>query len=516
MRDGDPVTNSESLISIDYLNRPAGFPATEAGRSISNFMHMIWRMRPDLQAKFDLEDARGRERFISWYAWAAPREFRIPAVIPTSDGSTPAPSDLLYGMKALAERASRFGQWLPLSVRRRMLRLWTRLAIMLSARGIGARAGAGMETQTSPPGVNLIGYANGMLSLGEHLRHTAAAFATTDCPTGILDYRNGARDRQQPGAEQVALAGSNRFSVNLFHINADQMLNAYCHFGHSFFQHHYNIGFWAWELEKFPNGWAPVIDLLDEVWAPSRFVQQAVAAVTDKPVTLVPQCVELPPFARRNRAYFGLPADACLFVFVFDFLSYIDRKNPLGAIRAFKTAFPRGDEQAGLVLKVMNGDEKDSRWKAMLAEIGGDGRIIVINERMSRGDSLALMDCCDCFLSLHRSEGFGRGPAEAMLLGKPVIVTGYSGNVDFTLPDNSFLVDYRLVPVQAGEYVFGEGQVWAEPDVEQAAGHMRTVHEGSASVAAVALRGQAYVRATLSAHRTGALMVERLASLGLV
>ena len=499
---------------IDHLHAPVGLPPTRKGETISNLMHLIWRARPDLQAAFDLDEPRGRERFIRWYRDAAPREFRIPALIPV-DGRTPAASsNLLYDMKAMAERASRFGQWLPLPVRRRLLRGWTRAGIALSARGVGR--GKERAPQSLRRGVNLVGYANGLLSLGEHMRMTAAAFTAVDCNVAFVDYRNGARDRQQPASERVALAETNHFSVNLFHINADQMLNAYCHFGHGFFQQRYNIGFWAWELETFPEGWVPAIDFLDELWAPSRFVQQALACKTGRPVTLMPQCVELPPFERRSRAYFGLPDDRCLFIFAFDFLSYIDRKNPIAAVRAFKAAFPEGTEKTGLIVKVMNADAHDPRWRAMLDEIGEDSRIIVINEAMNRADSLALLDCCDCFLSLHRSEGFGRGPAEAMALGKPVIVTGYSGNMDFTLPDNSFLVDYRLVPVQPGQYVFGDGQVWADADVDHAARHMQTVYTDRASTEQIARRGQAHVQSALSARTIGRLMTERLAGLDLI
>jgi len=489
-------------------------PPTSKGEAISNLMHLIWRARPDLQTKFDLRDGRGRERFIRWYRDAAPREFRMPALVPVNGRVPAASTNLLYGMKAMAERVSRFGQWLPLPVRRRLLRGWTRAGIALSTWGLGARKE--VAPQTLQPGVNLVGYANGLLSLGEHMRMTAAAFGTTNCAVAFVDYRNGARDRQQPAADRVPLAESNQFSVNLFHINADQMLNAYCHFGHGFFLQRYNIGFWAWELEVFPEGWVPAIDFLDEIWAPSRFVQQALARETNRPVTLMPQCVELPQFDRRNRAHFGLPNAACLFIFVFDFLSYIDRKNPIAAVRAFKAAFPKGEEKAGLVMKVMNADVHDPRWCAMLGEIAGDGRIVIINEAMSRAESLALLDCCDCFVSLHRSEGFGRGPAEAMALGKPVIVTNYSGNTDFTLPDNSFLVNYKLVPVQPGQYVFGDGQAWAEPDVDHAAQHMRTVHEDRAEAERIGRRGQAHVRAALSAREVGSLMTRRLSELGLI
>lgn len=501
------------MTSADNLNEPVGLPATANGRSISKLMHLIWRSRRDLQENFDLDDPRGRERFIQWFRDAAPREFSMPAIIPGDGRTGAASSSLLLGMKVFADRASRFSQWLPLRLRRTVRRGWTNLGISLSRYGVSPKDEVAREPER---GVNLVGYANGMLSLGEHLRMTASAFEQTQLPAALVDYRNGARDRQLSGAERVSLVSHNQFSINLFHINADQMLNAYCHFGHAFFQRRYNIGFWAWELEEFPQDWVPVIDLLDEIWAPSRFVQNAIQKVTTKPVTLMPECVELPVFETRARDYFGLEEDLCLFIFTFDFLSYIDRKNPTAAVRAFHIAFPRGNERAGLVIKVMNGDESDDRWKTMIAEIDEDKRIKVINEKMSRGDSLALMNCCDCFVSLHRSEGFGRGPAEAMLLGKPVIVTAYSGNIDYTLPDNSFLVDYDLVDVQGHQYVYGEGQVWADPNVHHAAEHMKTVYHDPAIAAQVARKGQAHIREKLSARHIGELMVERLRAAELV
>jgi glycosyltransferase involved in cell wall biosynthesis len=140
----------------------------------------------------------------------------------------------------------------------------------------------------------------------------------------------------------------------------------------------------------------------------------------------------------------------------------------------------------------------------------------VINEVMSRGEVLALIDACDCFVSLHRSEGFGRGPAEAMYLGKPVIVTAYSGNMDFTRAGASLLVDYKLIPVGAGDYVFGEDQVWADVDVEQAASQMRHVHQGSSGIAEIAARGQSIIRTEFSNGAIGLNMERRLAELGLI
>jgi glycosyltransferase involved in cell wall biosynthesis len=135
---------------------------------------------------------------------------------------------------------------------------------------------------------------------------------------------------------------------------------------------------------------------------------------------------------------------------------------------------------------------------------------------MSRSEVLALIDACDCFVSLHRSEGFGRGPAEAMYLGKPVIATGYSGNTDFTRPDSSLLVDYTLVPVEKSEYVHGDGQVWADADVDHAARLMRRVLEGGSAVETIASRGKAVMRNEFSNSAVGRNMERRLLELGLL
>ncbi len=300
----------------------------------------------------------------------------------------------------------------------------------------------------------------------------------------------------------------NRFRANIFHVNADQMLHTYCQLGAGFFRNRYNIGFWAWELAKCPVNWLPVISMVDEIWAPSRFIQDCFTEVTDKPVTYMPLCVELPTFQRRPRSYFGLPEGECLFLYTFDFLSYIHRKNPFAAITAFKKAFPKGGERAGLVLKVMKGDTDAPKWREMIELIDGDPRIHVINEVMSRSDVLALTEVCDCFLSLHRSEGFGRGPAEAMYLGKPVIVTAYSGNLDFTRPGCSLLVDYDLIPVERGQYVF-ESQVWADVDVSHAARHMLAVFEDSSEVRKMAKQGQHVIRTEFSYETIGRNMNRR-------
>jgi glycosyltransferase involved in cell wall biosynthesis len=170
-----------------------------------------------------------------------------------------------------------------------------------------------------------------------------------------------------------------------------------------------------------------------------------------------------------------LPADRFLFLFFFDFTSYVHRKNPQAAIRAFLHAFPDpSDTRVGLVIKMNGMHLRPQEYQTFLHSIEcEDPRILLMDKVLTDRDTKALVSVCDAFLSLHRSEGFGRGLAEAMYLGKPVIATGYSGNLDFTNHHNACLVDYTLVPVKDQEYPFGAGQKWAEPDLDHAVWYMR-------------------------------------------
>jgi len=254
---------------------------------------------------------------------------------------------------------------------------------------------------------------------------------------------------------------------------------------------------------------------VDEVWAPSRFIQRAFAEKTDIPVEYMPLCVTLPAVQPYSRRHFALPDQTYLFLYTFDFFSYLERKNPFASILAFKAAFTRNDNSVGLVLKIMNGDTGSSTWQRMVDLIDGDPRIVIINKTLDRSEVIGLLATCDCFVSLHRSEGFGRGPAEAMYLGKPVIVTNYSGNTDFTLSDNSCLVDYRLIPVAEGQYPFYHGQAWADADIEHAAWYMQRLVSEKHFAAGIAAKGRDYIHRNFSQKKIGSMYADRLKKLGL-
>lgn len=347
-------------------------------------------------------------------------------------------------------------------------------------------------------GVNLVGFARGGLGLGENLRRFAEALHADRQPFALIDFDQGLGGRGVDPRLDAWIGTGNPHPTNVFFINADQTPAARAQYGDAFWADRRNIGFWFWELEQFPAVWQPAIDLVDAVWTASDFVRRSVATRTGKPVHRVAVPVELTLARTYTRTEFDLPEPPFLFYFNFDFHSYAQRKNPLGAIEAFRRAFPRGDTRAAMLIKSVNGAASPVQLEALRAAIGGDGRILVRDGYLDHATANGLMSVCDAYLSLHRSEGFGLGLAEAMYLGKPAVATGYSGNLDFMHADNSCLVRHRMIPVGPDEYPWGEGQHWADPDLDDAARRMRQLVDEPAFAQAVARAGAESIRRTHS------------------
>lgn len=252
-----------------------------------------------------------------------------------------------------------------------------------------------------------------------------------------------------------------------------------------------------WELPRLPaaNAWVETLEMMDLVLAPSRFVLDAVRASAPRvPVAHYRQTVLLPEGVTPRRADFGLPGDAVLFHVAADVSSDLERKNPLAAIRAFRAAFPAGSP-VGLVLK-LGQTRAGHAWAdpgSLLAEVGGHPGIHVVDRDLPYREALSLAASCDVCVSLHRAEGLGLGMLEAMSLGKPVVATAWSGNMDFTSESDACLVGFDLVPARGRHPCYhpaiaGEGQVWAEPRLAEAVAWMR------------ALAGNAGLRADIGAR----------------
>lgn len=431
----DPVGNAAAV-----LNSPEPGFNLEPDHLVTKLMAFIRSARRDLQDAFDLSLPTGRQGFVDWFLERAAIEFDL--------GET-FTGPVLRAREVLAAKAHELRQIPPR-----------------------------LEPVPSGPGFNLIGYPRAEMGMGEQLRGCAGALECAKIPFGIIDFQHGLVASNRDSRYERLIRDQQLFDINLFHINADQMPLAFEKLGPSFFRNHYNIGYWEWELSRFPEEWLRSIDLMDEIWAPSTFIAGTISKETAKPVVWMPLAIEFPKPAtsisdRASRAGFGIPADPFLFLFAFDFSSFSTRKNYWAAIDAFKQAFDSGNDSAGLVLKTIRHERHHREFLDLLRYAGNDPRIHIIDRVLRKTEMRDLIASCDALLSLHRSEGFGLAIAEAMYLGKPVVATNYSGNVDFTKEDNSCLIDCQLIPVKPGEYVFPEDQVWADADVRQAALRMR-------------------------------------------
>lgn len=333
------------------------------------------------------------------------------------------------------------------------------------------------------PQANIIGYFEGEFGIAENARQLARAADAAGVDLSLISVDAGRSSRQHDRSMSSALSDKPQYPINIFCINADQTEIVAAALGPDVVAGRYNVGFWAWELERFPAAWQGAMDLVDEIWVPSDFVRRAVAASTSKPVRTVGMAVNATPSRRYSRAELGLPEGTFLFLFSFDYSSYVARKNPAAVVQAFRTAFPRGDEPVSLVIKSINGHQHQDSLANLQDGAAHDPRIRLQDAFLSRDQVFGLEGLADCYVSLHRSEGFGFGMVESMSVGKPVIGTAYSGNLDFMNAANSCLVGYQLVDVRPGEYPHYENQFWADPDIEQAAFFMRRV-AGDAAFAA--------------------------------
>ncbi len=324
-------------------------------------------------------------------------------------------------------------------------------------------------------GINVVGH----FCYPSGLRVSAEAMCGAMERAGVAVSRRDVRTDRRDDPHHADFGGLELHDVTLIHTQAEPFFDT--SFARADLAERaprtYRVAYWYWELESVPAYWAEKARQVDEVWAATAFVADALRGALDRPVHTLFPGVQVGRFTPRRRGAFGLTgAEQGRFTFLFSFHmgSVMERKNPYALVRAFRQAF-RTDEPVDLILKTTSfGHEAQVR---SLREAAEGANIQVLERVTSPDETLSLIDCCDAYVSLHRSEGLGLTMAEAMLLGKPVIATRYSGNLDFMDDANSLLVDYKLVTLGKPVPPYDASARWAEPSVDHAAKLMRRLYD---------------------------------------
>ena len=358
-----------------------------------------------------------------------------------------------------------------------------------------------------PYGINEYGFFREENGLGQGARMYARSIEAAGIPHRFLHLDFIDWLPQNETSFDDKLDQKPEYAVNLIHLNPDQWDDGLRYFPQRNFDRHYNIGVWLWELETLPRPWLKYLDFVDELWVPSEFIAGAARKETSKPVTVIRYGMEVKR-AELTRADFELPEDKFIALSMYDSHSYVHRKNPMAAIEAFTEAFA-GNRDAVLIVKINHPKEEETaRLEVQMKEAGVQYRLIL--DRMPREKLNALIASCDVFISLHRSEGFGLPVAEAMELGTATVATNWSSNAEFMDPDSACCVGYTLVPVGDRYQYAEEGQVWAEPDIHEAAAYLKKLYADPAYRKKTAAAGQEYIRQKLSVEKNGEMMKRRL------
>jgi glycosyltransferase involved in cell wall biosynthesis len=365
------------------------------------------------------------------------------------------------------------------------------------------------------PPITLIGNPYEAIGRSEHIRTIWRALNAVRVRAGLYDVYGNIPEPAVLAEFERAQVDKVAKGIRIFSLNGDEIHNALQSIGarqSNFFSQGYNVVLPVWELPRYPDEWARQLDRFNEIWVPTAFVEAAIGKAVSAPVYHLPNACEPHITSDLGRSFFEIPEMAFTVLYFFDLRSRLARKNPWAAIEAFRrVSDTRPAATMHLVLKLNYSSFEPNVMSALLERVAPfRNKVTIIDTTLTNNETKNLIRCCDCFLSLHRSEGFGRGPAEAMFLGKPVIATGWSGNMDYMTYENSFPVNYTLRTVMKDEYPQHEDQVWADADISQASEFLACIVDNPDVGRAVGERGRKYMQQHFSDDVIGAIYSERL------
>ena len=353
-----------------------------------------------------------------------------------------------------------------------------------------------------PDGLNIIGHLSADTGLGQAVRLYARAMKNSDIPVTLFNFKVGTTSAHTDDEFISDFSNKLLYNVNFIHVNPAQLDLLVLTMKRDLWNRRYNIGYWVWELEDFPDEWVVFFDLVDEIWTPSNFSSQSIRKKTDKIVRTVPHGMNLTASTEYeySKDFFGIRENAFAFLAMFDSNSSMERKNPMAAIKAFQKTFEPNDQSVQLIVKISNAAKDHLEYIEQI--IADYENINILDRNLKRNEVNELLMHIDVFVSLHRSEGFGLVIAESMCLDKPVIATNWSGNTDFMNEENSCLVDYTMIEVD--DFIMldkSKSPKWADANIDTASAYMRRLFEDNDYYEKISREAKHYVTEHLSQNR---------------
>lgn len=386
----------------------------------------------------------------------------------------------------------------------------------LSAGEVAARIEAELPTLQRPPPLavaaepirlNYYGAPFDASGYGQAARMYIRALHAVGVKVSVID--TGARPAQVSDDAVAALLGRDSAAdFHLFH-------GIPPYWAHMAFSLRNVIAMTVWETDKMPDQWRSALVHAVDVWLPCNFNVDVFARALERTPFRLPHAVpdRCGNGAGRQAAStsFDLAPDDFVFYSIFE---WQDRKYPDGIIEAFLRAFPE-ENDAVLLLKSSRAAHAAAAGALTHARrrTGSRGRVILRCEAWDEATLDALHARGDCYVSLHKGEGWGYPLFEAACRGTPVVATAYSGPLDYLDADHHWLVRSNPESVSQRYAYYHSGMRWAEPDIAHASEGMAWVHRNRDAAKARAMTAARKLQTEFSVEQVGALAKARLIEL---